>query len=184
MSQFTPKGCSLCHSNTGSEDIRWQTTQLTCKQLNRHWLKVPKITFGTCSWTNKEHFALKMYSHSSRDTKVATTEGWWFLSKWLKCTAAKNPDDSLELMCPSPYVLPTLYVSIKAMTSLNDVMIACFPLPVGKTLHMHSRVISTQLHICWHPHRPILTVLIATHEMTHQFHILIFMPVTHISENI
>ena len=34
-------------------------------------------------------------------------------------------------------------------------MIICFPLPVGKTLCMHSRVTSTRLRICRHPCRLI-----------------------------
>ena len=164
----------------GPRDIRWQTTWVTCKQLNWHQLRVLKITLGTCSWTNKEHFPLKMYSHSLWGTEVATTEGWWLLSKWLKCTAAKNPDNSLELMCTSPYILPTLYVSIMAVTSLNDVTIICFPLLAGKTLHMCSTVLLTCLCICQHPHWPILTVLIATHEPTCQFCILISKPVVYI----
>ena len=134
MHQFAPKCCSLCHSNTGSKGynvknypVNLQTTKLTPTN-------VPKITLGTCTWTNEEHFSLKMYSHSLRGTKVATTEGWWLLGKWLECTAAKNPDNSLELMCTSLYILPTLYISITAVTSLNDVMIICFPLAVGKNL--------------------------------------------------
>ena len=90
----------------GPRHIRWQTTWLTCKQLNWHQLRVPKITLGTCSWTNKEHFPLKMYSHSSRGTEVAALKGHWLLSKWLECTAAKNPDNSLKLMWASPYIPP------------------------------------------------------------------------------
>ena len=116
----------------GLRDIRQQTTWLSCKQLNWHQLRVPKITLCTCSWRNKEHFPLKMYSHSSRGTKVAATEGQWLLSKWLECTAAKNPDDNLKLMCTFPYILPTLYISITVVTSLNDVTIVCYPLLVGK----------------------------------------------------
>ena len=158
--QFIPKGCSLCCSDTGSKGYKVKTTQLTCKQLNQHQLRVPKITLGTCSWTNKEHFPLKMYSHSLRGTEVTATEDQWLLSKWLKSTTAKNPDNSLELMCTPHYILPNLYISIMAVTSLNDVMIICFPLPVGKTLCMCSRVMPTHLHICWHPHWPILTVLL------------------------
>ena len=52
-----------------------------------------------------------MYSHSMRGTEVATTEGQWLLSQLPECVAPKNPDDSCELMCTSPYILPTLYVS-------------------------------------------------------------------------
>ena len=86
-----------------------------------------------------------MYSHSMRGTKVAATEGQWLLSKLPECVAPKNPDDSLKLMCTSPYILPTLYTSIMAMMSLNDVTIFCLPLQVGKTLCMHSRVMLTHL---------------------------------------
>ena len=52
-----------------------------------------------------------MYSHSMRGNEVATTEGWWLLSKLPECVAPKNQDDSLELMCTSPYILPNLYIS-------------------------------------------------------------------------
>ena len=153
----------------GPRDIRQWTTQLSCKQLNWHQLSIPKITLDTCSWTNKEHFPLKMYSHSSRGTEVAATEGQWLLHKWLNCTAAKNPDNSLELMCASPYILPTLYVRTETVMLLIDIMIICFPLLVGKTLCMCSRVMPTDLHICQHPCQTNLTVLIATHKPTYQF---------------
>ena len=52
-----------------------------------------------------------MYFHSARGTKVATTEGQWLLSKLPECSAAKNPNNSLKLMCASPYILPTLYIN-------------------------------------------------------------------------
>ena len=127
-----------------------------------------------------KHFPVRMYSYSLGGTKVATTEGQWLLIKWLECTAAKHPDNSLKLVCASPYILPTLYVSIMTVTSLNYVMIVCFPLSVGKTLCMHSRVMPTCLCICWHPCQPILTFLILTHELAHQFHIPISKSVTYI----
>ena len=92
--------------------------------------------------------------------------------------SCQNADNNLKLVCASPYILPTLYVSINAVISLNNIMIICFPLPTGKTLYMHSRVTLTCLHICWHPHQPLLTVLVATHELTHEFHIPISKPVT------
>ena len=57
-------------------------------------------------------------------------------------------------------------------------MIICFPLLVGKTLHMCSRVMLTCLHVHWHPHQIIETVLMTAHELTCQFHILISKPVT------
>ena len=111
-----------------------------------------------------------MYSHSTRGTEVALTEGWWLLTRYIRCTAAKNLDNSLELMCASPYILPTLCVSIMTVTSLNDVMIVCFPLPAGKASCMDSRVMPTHLCICQHPCQTNLTVPIATHEPTRQFH--------------
>ena len=46
--------------------------------------------------------------------------------------SSKNPDDSLEAYVCSPYIPPTLCISITFVTSLNDVMIVCFPLLVGK----------------------------------------------------
>ena len=91
---------------------------------------------------------------------------------------AKNPDDSLELMCASPYMLPILYISITTVMSLIDIMSICFPLLAGKTLHMHSRIMLAHICICQHPHQSNPTILIATHEPTHQFHILISEPVT------
>ena len=58
--------------------------------------------------------------------------GQWLLSKLLECSAPKNPDDSPEARVCSPYKPPTLLISITYVTSLNDVMIICLPLLVGK----------------------------------------------------
>ena len=44
-----------------------------------------------------------------------------------------------------------------AVTTLNDITIICLPLPVGKTLHICSRVTPTHLSISRHPHWTILT---------------------------
>ena len=46
--------------------------------------------------------------------------------------SSKNPDDSLKAHVHSPYIPPTLCISITFMTSLNDIMIVCFPLLGGK----------------------------------------------------
>ena len=70
---------------------------------------------------------------------------------------------------------PSLYISIMTVTSSNDATIICFPHQVGKTLHMHSRVAPTHVHI----HQcPCLSSLTATHELSHQFCILVSKPVT------
>ena len=83
-------------------------------------------------------------------------------------------------MCASPYILPSLYISTMTVTSLIDVMIIYFPLLVGKTLCMQSRVTLAHLCICWHTCQSNLTILIATHELTHQFHLPISKSVTYI----
>ena len=67
-----------------------------------------------------------------RGTKVAATEGQWLLSKLPECSAPKTPDNSPEAHACSPYIPPTLCISITFVTSLNDITIICFPLPVGK----------------------------------------------------
>ena len=92
----------------GLSSIRWWTTQLTYKQLKLYWLKVPKITLGTCKWTNKEHFSVRMYSHSTRGTEVATTEGQWLFSKLPECSAPKTQTTAPRLVhtlliYPLPY---------------------------------------------------------------------------------
>ena len=60
--------------------------------------KYHKITLGTCRWTNKEHFPVRMYSHSMRGTKVAMTEGQWLFSKLPECSAP-NQMTALRLVC-------------------------------------------------------------------------------------
>ena len=66
---------------------------------------------------------------------------------------------------------PPLYISITLVTSLDDVTIICFPFLAGKTLHMHRRAALAHLHICQHPHQPILVFPTAMHGPYHQFHI-------------
>ena len=66
--------------------------------------------------------------------------------------SSKNPDKSLKTHVHCPYMPPTLCISIVFMTSLSDIMIVCFPLPEGKTLHMHRRTMLGPLHTHWHPH--------------------------------
>ena len=43
----------------GLRDIGWQVTQLTCKQL-KQTTQGTKITLGTYSWINEEHFPVKL----------------------------------------------------------------------------------------------------------------------------
>ena len=50
--------------------------------------------------------------------------------------SSKYPDDSLEAHTHFPYIPPTICISILFMTSLNDIMIICFPLLAGKALCM------------------------------------------------
>ena len=66
-----------------------------------------------------------MYSHSTRGTEVATTEGQWLLSKLPEYVTHKNPGNS-----PKAHA-PTLCISIMFVMSLNDITIICFPLLVG-----------------------------------------------------
>ena len=65
--------------------------------------------------------------------------------------SSKNPDNHLKGHVCSPYIPPTLCISITFMTSLNDITIICFPLPVGKTLCMCRRAMPAYLHTHWHP---------------------------------
>ena len=72
---------------------------------------------------------------------------------------AKRPGTKSERMpgsceCSLKYYLST-YISKMIVTSCNDIMIICFPLRVGKALHMSSRVMMTCLWIHQHP-QPIL----------------------------
>ena len=115
-----------------------------------------------------------------RGTKVAVTEGQWLLSKSPECSAPKNPDNCLKAHACSPYIPPTLCISITFVMSLNDVMIVCFPLSLGKTLHMHRRAMLAHLCIHQHPHQPISMFPTATHGPSHQFSIPNFEPVTYI----
>ena len=95
--------------------------------------------------------------------------------------SSKNPDNSHKAHAFSPYIPPTLCVSITFMMSLNDVTIICFPPLMGKTLHMHRRATPSHLHICWHPHWSILMFPTAMHGPSCQFCIPNSEPVTHIS---
>ena len=77
--QFAPKGCSPCHSDTGSEGYNVVNYPGNMQTTKPNQLRVPKITLGICSQTNEEHFPVRLYSHSSRGTEVAATEGQWLL---------------------------------------------------------------------------------------------------------
>ena len=146
MHQFILKGCSSCCSDTGSEGYKVVNYPVNMQTTKSNQLRVPQITLGTCSWTNKGHFPVRLYSHSSRGTEVAMTEGRWLLKRSVGCTAAKKSQMiSLKLVCAPPYIPPTFYVSITTETSLNDVTIICFPLLMGNTLR--SRVMLTCLRI-------------------------------------
>ena len=39
-----------------------------------------------------------------RGAKVATTDGWWLLSKFPECSTPKTTDDSLEAYACCPYI--------------------------------------------------------------------------------
>ena len=80
MHQFTAKGCSPCCSDIGSEGYKVANYPVNLQTTKSNQLRVPKITLGMCSWTN-EHFPVRLYSHFSRGTKVATTEGQWLLKR-------------------------------------------------------------------------------------------------------
>ena len=81
MCQFALKGCSPYHSNTGSEGYKVANYPVNMQTTKSNQLRVPKITLGTCSGTNEEHFPVRLYSHSSRGTEVAMTEGQWLLKR-------------------------------------------------------------------------------------------------------
>ena len=109
---------------------------------------MPKLTLGTCRLINKEHFPARMYSYSTKGTQVTTTEGWWLPNKLPECSAPKNWDNSLKTHLCCPYIPPTLCISITFVTSLNDVMIVCFPLPVGKsTVHAQESCAGLPAHL-------------------------------------
>ena len=59
---------------------------------------MPKITLGTCRWTNKEHFPVRMYSSSMIGTEVAMTESQWILSKFPEYSAPKKQTIALRLV--------------------------------------------------------------------------------------
>ena len=123
----------------------------------------------------QEHFPVRMYSHSMRGTKVAATEAWWLLSRLPECSAPKTPDDSLKACACSPYIPPTLCISITFVMSLNDIAIVCFPLPAGKCCICTGE--PCQLVCAPAGVRPICFST-ATHGPSHQFHIPNFKPVT------
>ena len=89
--------------------------------------------------------------------------------------SSKNPDDSLRAHVCSPYIPPALCISITSMMSLNDIMTICFPLPVGK--HCTCAGEPCQL-TCTPTSTPTSYFSTATHELSHQFHIPNFEPVT------
>ena len=65
------------------------------------------------------------------------------------------------------------------MTSPNDVTTVGSPFLVGKTLHMHSKVMLTHPCIHWHPCQLFLTTISAMQKLSHQFCIPISEPVTY-----
>ena len=85
------------------------------------------------------------------------------------------PDDSPEAHAHSPYIPPTLCISIMFMTSLNDIMIICFPLLVGKPC-----ACAGELHklTCTPASIPPSCSSTAMHGSSHQFCIPNFEPVT------
>ena len=75
------------------------------------------------------------------------------------------------------YIPPPFYVSIIFVTSLNDVMIFCFPFPAGKCCTCTEELCWL---ICAPAGIPTGCSFIATHGPTHQFCIPNFKPVTYI----
>ena len=65
--------------------------------------------------------------------------------------SSQKPRQEPQAHAHFPFILPALCMSVMMVTSLNDVTIICSPFLVGKTLHIHSGVMLTHLHICWHP---------------------------------
>ena len=122
-----------------------------------------------------------MYSHCMRGTEVATAEGQWLLSKLPECSAPKTPDDSPGAHVHSPYIPPTLHISITFVMSLNDITIICFPLLAGKPC-----TCTGELHqlACAPTGIPPCCSSTAMHRQSHQFHILNSEPVTYITINI
>ena len=106
---------------------------------------------GTYSQINKGHFPVRLESHSLRGIGVATREGLWLLTKYNQMYCSQKPRQEPQGSCALPYITPYLYVSIKTVTSSNDVMIICSSLQAGKPLCMHSSIVPRHLHICWHP---------------------------------
>ena len=96
---------------------------------------------------DKEHFPVGMYSCSMRGTKVATTEGQWFLITLPECSAPKTQTIALRLVHGLLIYPPTLCISITFMTSLNDIMIVCFPSLGGKnTAHVQESHAGSSAH--------------------------------------
>ena len=124
-----------------------------------------------CSWTNKENFPVRMYSHFMRGTNVGTTEGRWLLSKLPECSSPKTPDNSLEAYMHSPYISP--YLTHKHNNC--DVMIICSSLLVGKPC-----TCTREPHPLAHAPTSIPPICLSTamHRPSHQFHIPNFEPVT------
>ena len=112
-----------------------------------------------------------------KSTKVAVIEGRWLLNKLPECLSPKTQMTASRLVHTLLIYPHTLYISIMFMTSLNDVTIICFPLLVGKGLHMCRRAMPVCLCTHHHPHQLFST---AMHEPSHQFCILNFEPVTYI----
>ena len=81
---------------------------------------MPRITLGTCRWTNKEHFPGRMYSSSMRGTEVAATEGQWLHSKLPECSAPKTEMTALRLMCTLLIYPCMLCISIMFMMSWSS----------------------------------------------------------------
>ena len=90
--------------------------------------------------------------------------------------SSKHPDDRPKARVYSPYIPPTLCISITLVMSLNDITIICFPLPVRKTLCMHRKAMLICLCTCQHPHWLFFYSYAQT---SCQFHIPNFEPVTH-----
>ena len=97
--------------------------------------------------------------------------------KTLKCVS-KYPDDNTAAAELSFLYFPPFYARVILMTSLNDIMIVCSIILVGKPLCMCRQSTNSCLHTHWHPCQ--LTVLTESTKCHRFVSKPIFMPVTYI----
>ena len=153
---FALKGCSPCHSDTGSDRHIVASYLTNLQTTEAHQLKVTRITLSTYSWTNKECFPLWLKFHSSRGTGVAELEGLW-LPKWTnwgtsQMSQTKRPKRNPWVSCMLTFI-PTLNIHKKDISDIIKWHHCHLLLHFGweKSLHMCSQVGQTCMCICWHP---------------------------------